>query len=382
MNRFAEPVHPGLVLQLPAGHAPAEAIQAVHLKLSSLGLSDMVQVRAEANASITGHEVLRLGLDPQQAQGLAPGHNTLSLHETAAFYGPDAGAALMRETLLALLLGPGTAVFPSVDEWWSALRMRVNVAEAARRTELSFRTADAERPEDCWAYHRDTGFTILPGVSLSDALRKTTQPTEGGPVYSFSCYRATEYVLLLGLAEELALSNPALLGQLQARWEHRAIQSGQFHDVFLKEEGSLAQPLPSHYYVPGDRVWFRNPDAASSDASGYEGSWTFYLGRGEFANLWRRDRPFTLASKCIEVYHWRDALYFDAEGEQRIDEDKVAACVAATQTDLVRREQILLRMLRLRDGKGVYAEGGCIDATREHLRWVQPGTTDLVVPRA
>ena len=387
MNRFAEPVHPGLVLQLPQGHTLADATRAVHLRLADLGLSDTVQVRAAALASTTrstttGQEVLSLWLDPQQAQGLAPGHDTLGLHQSQAFYGPNARTALMRETLLALLLGPSVVWFPSVDEWWSALRMRVNVAEAARRTELSFSTADAERPENYWAYHRETGFTILPGRPLIEALRKTTQPAEGGPVYSFSCYRATEYVLLLGLAEELALSNPALLAQLQARWERKAIQSGLFHDVFLKEEGSLAQPLPPRYYVPGDRVWFRNPDEASSDASGYEGSWTFYLGQGEFANLWHRERPFTLASKGIEVYHWRDALYFDEDGEQRIDEDKVAACVAATEADPVRREQILQRMLRLRDGKGVYAEGGCIDATREHLRWVCPDTTDLVVPAA
>ncbi|MBK7616434.1 MAG: hypothetical protein IPJ08_18900 [Burkholderiales bacterium] len=379
---MAEPACPGLVLQRPAGQTSAEATRAVHLRLLELGLGDTVQVGVEAVATKPGHEGLRLALRPQQALGLAPGHDTLGLHENLAFYGLDARTALMRETLLAMLLGPQAAVFPSVDEWWSAVRMRVNVAQAARRTQLSFSTADAERPDDCWAYHRETGFTIRPGSPLIDALRKTTQPEDGGLIYSFSCYRATEYVLLLGLAEELSLSNPALLAQLQARWERKAIQSGLFHDVFLKEEGSLDQPLPPRYYVPGDRVWFRNPDEASSDASGYEGSWTLYLGQGEFANLWHRERPFTLASKGIEVYHWRDALYFDEEGEQRIDEDKVAACVAATEADPVRREQILRRMLRLRDGKGVYADGGCIDATREHLRWVQPSTTDLVVPAA
>jgi hypothetical protein len=382
MNRFAQSVHPGLVLHLPSGPSPDDAKWAVNQRLNELALSGTVQVRVEADATSAHQPVLRLCLSPQQAHDLAPGHDTLGLCESREFYPSDARTALLRETLLALLLGPQTAEFPSVDEWWSALRMRVNVAEAARQTELSFRTADAERPADCWTYHRDTGFTVLPGQPLIEALRKATQPAEGGPVYSFSCYRATEYVLLLGLAEELALSNPALLAQLQLRWEQKAIQSGLFHDVFLKEEGSLAQPLPPRYYVPGDRVWFRNPDAASSDASGYEGSWTLYLGRGEFANLWHRERPFTLAAKCIEVYHWRDALYFDEEGEQRIDEDQVAACVAATEANSVRREQILQRMLRLRDGKGVYAEGGCIDATREHLRWVRPGTTDLVVPAA
>lgn len=375
MNGCKEPAHPGLVLQ--QGHSQAQALASLQARLAELALTDEVQLREEAGDV----GAWRLCLSPELAASLAPGHDTLGLAEKLAFYPGGPRLALLRETLMALLLGPHTTVFPSVDEWWSALRMRANVAEAARRTELSFRTADAERPEDCWTYDSATGFTILPGKPLIEALRKTTQPEVGGAVYSFSCYRATEYVLLLGLAEELAECNPALLAGLQARWERKAIQSGLFHDVFLREVGSLEQPLPLRYYVPGDRVWFRNPDEASSDASGYEGSWTLYMGRGEFANLWQRARPFTLATKSIEVYHWRDALYFDAEGEQRIDEDKVAACVAATEADPVRREQILQRMLRLRDGKGVYAEGGCIDATREHLRWVRPGTSDLVVPQ-
>lgn len=382
MSACTEPAFPGLVLQLPQGQSLAQAGQTLQRRLVELALADQVQVREEAGAAVGAVHALRLSLNPEVAAGLAPGHDTLGLAKNAAFYPGGPRLALLRETLLALLLGPEATVFPSVDEWWSGLRMRANVAEAARRTELSFRTADAERPEDCWAYDRATGFTILPGTPLIDALRKTTQPEPGGPVYSFSCYRATEYVLLLGLAEELAESNPALLAQLQARWERKSIQSGLFHDVFLREVGSLEQPLPPRYYVPGDRVWFRNPDEASSDASGYEGSWTLYMGRGEFANLWNRAKPFTLATKCIEVFHWRDALYFDAEGEQRIDEPKVAACVATTQADPARRQQILQRMLRLRDGKGVYAEGGCIDASREHLRWVRPGTTDLVVPPA
>jgi len=34
-------------------------------------------------------------------------------------------------------------------------------------------------------------------------------------------------------------------------------------------------------------------------------------------------------------------------------------------------------MMRLRDPKGVYARGGCIDASREHPRFVRPGTSDI-----
>src|SRR5690606_2505223 len=124
--------------------------------------------------------------------------------------------------------------------------------QAARRTVLAFDTEQAERPPECWTYAEPTGFTLVPGHDLIDALRKATQPEVSGNLYSFSCYRATEYVLLLALAQELAEANPALLQALQRQWETRAIMSGEFHEVFLHEYGSLREPLPHRYYVPGD----------------------------------------------------------------------------------------------------------------------------------
>jgi len=57
---------------------------------------------------------------------------------------------------------------------------------------------------------------------------------------------------MLGIAQELASCNPPLLELLQQQCETRIIRSGQFHDVFLHEYGSQDQPLPTHYYVPGD----------------------------------------------------------------------------------------------------------------------------------
>ena len=121
-------------------------------------------------------------------------------------------------------------------------------------------------------------------------------------MYAFSCNRATEYVILLAIAEEARTSHPELLCQLQAQWEKKAISFEQFQDVFLNELGALEQPLPMHYYVPGDRVWFRNPDSHSSDVRGFEGSWVFYLGGGMFVNFWKRDQPFNLLSKCCLLY--------------------------------------------------------------------------------
>lgn len=171
-----------------------------------------------------------------------------------------------------------------------------------------------------------------------------------------------------------------MLAELQQQWERRAIASGQFHDVFLHEYGSMQAPLPPRYYVPGDRLWFRNPDAHSSDVSGYEGSWVFYLGGGLFTNFWKREQPYTLTAKCVELFHWRHATYRDAAGELRIDEDIVEERVKASMADPAEMAQILALMLRLREPQGVYQSGGCIDTSREYPRGVCPGSAELVLP--
>jgi hypothetical protein len=174
--------------------------------------------------------------------------------------------------------------------------------------------------------------------------------------------------------------HPDLLAQLQAINEIHAIRSGQFHDVFLVEYGSMSEPLPKRYYVPGDRLWFRNPDERSSDVMGYEGSWVIYLGGGFFSNFWKRDQPFTLESKALEIYHWRDGVYADAQGQLHMDESVVEQRVAQTMADPQAVQEVLGRMLRMRDPQGVYAEGGCLDTTRECPRSVSRDHCELVLP--
>lgn len=288
---------------------------------------------------------------------------------------------LEREIVLAMLAAPRPLRFASAAEFLAAVAIRRNIVVAARATQLTFGTAEADRPASHWTYDEDRGFTVLPGRPLVEALTLATQPEAGdGRTYAFSCYRATEYVMLLGIARELERVNPALLAALQRQWETRAIQSGAFHDVFLVEYGAFDAPLPPRWYVPGDRVWFRNPDAHSSDASGYEGSWVIYLGNGLFSNFWQRDRPYSLVTKCLEIYHWRDGTYVDAEGDLRMNEAIVAAKVAETAANPAALAQVVARMSRLRDGRGVYADGGCIDVSREFARNVCPGTADIVLP--
>src|SRR3569833_1600763 len=315
---------------------------------------------------------LRFYLPSNLTQAWAPDFDTSRLSEHLHLDPVARVGDLEREILVAMLLGPVAFVFPSAAEAMSAIHVRRNIVKAARRTALDFHTTEAERPEDCWTYVEDKGFTILPGRSLIEGLVKATQPDVSGQLYAFSCYRATEYVILLGLAQELAVRNPALLHRLQLQWESRPIMSGQFHDVFLHEYGAMEAPLPPKYYVPGDRLWFRNPDGRSADVTGYEGSWVFYLGDGLFSNFWKRDQPFSLTTKCLEINHWRHGVYVDEHGEPQMDEGLVEARVRASLSDPADKAYILQRMLRLRDPKGIYLEGCCFDTSRDYPRCIRP----------
>ncbi len=308
-------------------------------------------------------------------------HDTLTLHRHLGHetLSPDI-KALKREILIALLGSPVPFRFGSLDALASHVRVRRNMTLAARKTALAFKTEAAERPEDHWQYDEERGFTLKPGRCLIDALIAATQPEATGKLYDFSCYRATEYVILLGIAQELQVHHPDLLAALQGVNEIYAIRSGQFHDVFLVEYGSMDQPLPARYFVPGDRLWFRNPDERSSDVMGYEGSWVIYLGGGLFSNFWKRDQPFTLESKAIEIYHWRDGVHTDAQGQLQMDERVVDQRVAQTLADPQATQRVLARMLRMRDAKGIYAEGGCLDTTRECPRSVSRDHCELVLP--
>ena len=302
----------------------------------------------------------------------APASHTLSLHQHAQH--------LKQEILWAMLVSPHRFDFNDLDALSSAVRVRENIVLDARKTALAFKTTAAERPSEFWRYEEGAGFILQPHTRLIEALVSATQPEATGKLYDFSCYRASEYVILLGLAQEAGQHNPSLLAQLQQVNEKYAIRSGQFHEVFLHEYGSLEAPLPAGFYVPGDRVWFRNPDELSSDVTGYEGSWVIYVGSGLFSNFWKRDQPFTLESKCIEIFHWRDGVQTNAAGHLWLDETIVEACVHKTMQDPNKVQHILHQMMRIRDPKGVYAEGGCLDATREHPKQIFPTANELVLP--
>jgi hypothetical protein len=363
----------------PADQADRLAAQ-LSADLREWGLQSAVQTLNVPQED--GHVALLACLRPEFQQTHMPGYDSLNLSTTLGPADPaNEGWALEREIWVALLGSPHRFAFQDLEALKSHVRVRRNMALAARLTALAFKTEAAERPEADWHYEEEPGFILNPGRPLINALIAATQPEATGKLYDFSCYRATEYVILLGIAQELQVHHPALLAELQQLNERHAVRSGQFHEVFLIEYGSMEAPLPARFYVPGDRLWFRNPDERSSDVTGYEGSWVMYMGGGLFSNFWKRDAPFTLESKAIEIFHWKDGVYTDAQGELQMDETVVERLVAQTQADPQARARVLDRMLRMRDPKGVYAEGGCIDTTREYPKNVSREHCDLVLPR-
>jgi hypothetical protein len=367
-------------------HTPADQADRLASQLSAdLGEWDLQSDVQTLNVPLEdGTVALTARLRPEFQQAHMPGYDSLNLRTTlgAANTADHAGEAwaLEREIWVALLGSPYRFAFRDLEALKSHVRVRRNMALAARLTALAFKTEAAERPEADWHYEEEPGFILKPGRPLINALIAATQPEATGKLYDFSCYRATEYVILLGIAQELQAHHPALLAQLQQLNERHAVRSGQFHEVFLIEYGSMEAPLPHRFYVPGDRLWFRNPDERSADVTGYEGSWVMYMGGGLFSNFWKRDAPFTLESKAIEIFHWKDGVYTDAQGELQMDETVVERLVAQTEADPEARARVLERMLRMRDPKGVYAQGGCIDTTREYPKSVSREHCDLLLP--
>lgn len=370
---------------MPQGlHIKASSTQQAHKNhldfwamLARYGLCQHVQMTTQA---VGDSCFTRYTLEGSFAKVHLPGFDTLQIHQRCEPISAQFNHSVTPQILVALLASPIALRFPSYAELLSAIHMRKLIVRAASKTSMEFRTDLVDRPIEHWAYTEEAGFTLKPDKSLIEALLLATQPDRSGRLYGFSCYRATEYVILLAIAQEAKQHNPALLAKLEAQWRRQAIMSGQFHEVFLHEWGTNHSPLPTHWFVAGDRVWFRNPDNASSDVPGYEGSWVIYLGHGKFANFWHPQQPYDLETKCLEIYHWRHGTYRDTNGLLQMDEEKVAALVAQTKLDPTLAQQICQRMMRLRDPKGIYAEGGCMDTTRESPRWIHAQTSDIVLP--
>lgn len=206
-STLQSPPHPdpgGVLIASPDPAGTAVALEAAQRLLADLGL------RTAAHCEVRGEAApfIHAALTPGFAASYLPEHDTTGVARALSLRTDADDADLDREIMLAMLASPVAFDFPSVAELESAVRIRRYIVRAAGKTALAFDTEHAERPEDYWTYDEARGFTILPGRSLIDGLRKATQPEASGQLYAFSCYRATEYVTVLGIAQELREANP------------------------------------------------------------------------------------------------------------------------------------------------------------------------------
>jgi hypothetical protein len=264
-----------------------------------------------------------------------------------------------------MALSPQTIPFKTTREFKSVLRMRRNAVDVASRTELSFDTNAITRPQAYWVYTKENGFLLRQGVSLAEGLERALCPDVSGSTYAFSCQRASEYLMLYAVVRELAKVNQAGLHVVEEQWRKRALTGDDFLFRFLEERGTRENPIPMRYYIPGDRIWFKNPDDHSSDIEGFEGSWVIYLGGGRFCNLWDRQSPYTLEEKCLEIFYWSKSTAVNGNGMLYMNEAVVKERVEEALRDPAIQRSILEKMMVYRDPTGVYADGGCIDLSRD-----------------
>jgi hypothetical protein len=303
---------------------------------------------------------------------VTPNFNTLDISTKLGFW-------LEREIILSMVRSPLTYFFPNCDEFFASVRMRHNAANAARITQITFDTESALRPLDYWTYVDNTGFILNKNKNLIDALRKTIHPEEGSILYSFSCSRACEYVVLLALTQELEETNPELLSDIERKWRTTPLLGTDFDNAFIREQGSYKTPFPIRFYVPGDRLWFRNPDEQSTNVTGFEGSWVIYLGGGRFSNYWDFTDPTSIEQKCLEVFHWRNGVVRLNNGEYWMDEPLVAEYVKKSLANPQECNTIVSQMMKLHDESGIYKDGGFISSTRDEVRWICKSTSQISV---
>jgi len=273
--------------------------------------------------------------------------------------------AMISEIILAMALSPTLELFHSKQELKSNLRMRCTVVQLAARTELNFDTSSITRPQAYWVYTKENGFLLRQGVSLAEGLERALCPDLSGYTYAFSCQRASEYLMLYAAACELQKVNKVGLHAVEQQWRKRALTGDDFLFRFLVERGSRENPVPMRYYIPGDRIWFKNPDDHSSDIEGYEGSWVIYLGGGLFCNLWDRQNPYTLEEKCLEIFYWSKSTAVNSNGMLYMNEALVKEQLTQAHNEPSIKDSILKKMMVYRDPTGVYADGGCIDLSRD-----------------
>ncbi|WP_309119182.1 protein-glutamine gamma-glutamyltransferase [Paenibacillus sp.] len=176
------------------------------------------------------------------------------------------GVSETRLALLTLLATRTNGAYPSVRDLDFELRMREATLEAARALNVSgvgFETFEHSRcNEDYWRREPNGAFRLRSDRKPSEALRDIY---DNGPVYGFEC--ATAIVIVFYKA---ALD---MIGG--AAYDRLFANTLLFHWNVDRDLGLTT--IPSTRFVPGDCLYFDNPDVDPATMQ-WQGENVIYMG--------------------------------------------------------------------------------------------------------
>jgi hypothetical protein len=286
------------------------------------------------------------------------------------------------EIILSLLGSSIHFVYDSLDDLLSEISIRRNISYYASKTYVSLNTNDdiiIKRPEEYFK-NNDTDIILLEDASLIDGIIYSLLPELSNNLYEFSCKRVCEYIVLVSILLELKKHNKNnIIKKIEDIYRKKPIKSVSFNDTFMTEYGSNTLPVPKLFYIPGDKLWFKNMDDKSSDIAAFEGKWAIYLGNGLFADFWKTSgditNQFTFEDILIEIYNWRFCVKLDDNNEPYIDEVEVYKRIKYCKENEKEKNRIISIMNNYYDNideikvnKNYYKQNfieGSIDKTRE-----------------
>jgi hypothetical protein len=229
-----------------------------------------------------------------------------------------------KEILLALLQHGRLTRFSGAACVLDALREHVGVRQnvVAWTRQLSWGWPDGGPAR--WNTRVWHSGTPLARVSLDRAL---LDPFLNQQQYDIGCYTASKlsyahavldyYVRVRQDAGKAALVRARLLQDGEPLVGVEPAAMWEFEEDFDAARGAipgkilrLERGVAAGNFVPGDLVYLRNTDPATSKKTGYEGSNAIYLGGGRFVDYYNdHDHSYSYREKLNEVYQWRNGVF-------------------------------------------------------------------------
>ena len=229
-----------------------------------------------------------------------------------------------KEILLALLQKGRTTRFSDGACTLAALVDQIGIRQntVAWAESLSWSWPDGG-PARWNSYYWKRG-DLKPGRALHQAIMDIFVHPEK---YALGCYAATKLMFIQGVLDYYRRIKKDLA--TASAIEQRLLHDGD--PLSYTEPGAawyfetdvsaadMARPgkllylernIPADNFVPGDWVYFLNTDPVSYEKTGYEGSNTIYLGRGQFSDYYNdHNHRYSYREKLNEVYQWRHGVF-------------------------------------------------------------------------